>query len=346
MRFALIAAMLAGPCAAAPALTAIQDTLYKADGTRFNGVAQIEWKSFQAADGSEVPQQMLTVKIVSGQLRVSLVPNLNASRPTTYTVKFNSDGRTQFVEYWVVPESTTPLRLQNVRTTPQIGAITDISPTTISHVVGLQSELEVRPAKGDGFAPARAAVINPSGALDAALGNPEDCVRVDGTSGPCGGSGGGPVYIDGETPAGAIDGVNKQFTIQSAPSPVASLHLFRNGMLLRQGFGYTISGSVITMNDESTPVPGDELQAWYRLPGTNSDPAPIHDNATPAGFVDGSNPVFSLETMPSPASSLQVFRNGLLMKAGVDYVLTGSSVTFLPGAIPQPGDILQTTYRY
>ena len=124
MRFALIAALLAARCAAAPALTTIQDVLYKADGARFEGVAQIEWKSFQAADGTEVPQQSLNVRVVAGNLRVALVPTSNAAKPLTYTVKFNSDGRTQFMEYWSVAPSASPVRLKDVRTQPVAGNIT------------------------------------------------------------------------------------------------------------------------------------------------------------------------------------------------------------------------------
>src|SRR5688572_15945919 len=115
MRFALIAALLVGRCAGAPALTTIQDTLYKADGTRFEGVAQIEWKSFQATDGSEIPQQTLNVKEIAGNLRVALVPTRDAVKPTAYTVKFNSNGKTQFVEFWSIPPSTAKLRLKDVR---------------------------------------------------------------------------------------------------------------------------------------------------------------------------------------------------------------------------------------
>src|SRR3954454_10877997 len=156
MRFALIAVLLAGPCAAAPALTTIQDTLYKADGTRFDGVAQIEWKSFRAADGSEIPQQTLSVKVVAGSFRIALVPTANAAKPTTYTVKFNSDGRTQFTEFWSVPVSPTPLRLKDVRTQQQTGDITDGSPAAISDITGLRAELDVRPSKGSAFANSRA----------------------------------------------------------------------------------------------------------------------------------------------------------------------------------------------
>ena len=63
---------------AAPFLTTIQDTLYKADGTRFNGVAFIEWKSFQTADSTQIATHSVTVIIVNGQLRVRLVPTIAA----------------------------------------------------------------------------------------------------------------------------------------------------------------------------------------------------------------------------------------------------------------------------
>lgn len=345
MRFALIAVLLAGPCAAAPALTTVQDTLYKADGSRFEGVAQIEWKSFRAADGSEIPQQMLAVKIVAGSLRVALVPTANAAKPTTYTVKFNSDGRVQFVEYWSIPQSPTPLRLKDVRAQQQAGDITDGAPAAISDIAGLRAELDVRPSKGSAFANSRAAVINASGTIDGAIGNSGDCIHVDGTSGPCGSTGTSVVFVDGATPTGAINGTNASFTLASAPSPATSLNLFRNGLLLRQSVDYTISGSTVTMASGSIPASGDVVQAWYRLAGTGTPTVLFNENETPTGVVDGSNGAFSLQATPSPAVSLQLFRNGMLQKAGVDYMLSTNVITFAAGAQPRPGDVLQAYYR-
>ena len=218
-RFALTFALLlaAQNASAAPALTTIIDTLYKADGSRFEGVAQIEWRSFQTADGSEIPQQTLTVKVVSGSLRVALAPTANAVKPVLYTVKFNSDGRTQFIEYWSVPASAVPLRLKDVRSQNQAGSITNGGAATINDVTGLRAELDVRPSKGNGYAATRAAVINASGNLDGALGNAADCVRVDGTSGPCGGSGADLVFVDAETPGGTVNGSNTAFTSAVLP---------------------------------------------------------------------------------------------------------------------------------
>jgi hypothetical protein len=344
MRFALIAVLAAVRIAtAAPELTLIQDTLYKADGTRFDGVAQIEWKSFQSADGSEVPQQSISVKIVLGQLRVSLVPTTNASKPVSYAVKFNSDGRTQFIEYWAVPPSSSKLRLKDVRTQPVAGALTSGS-AVISDITGLRTELDVRPSKGEAFLASRTAVINTSGSLDGAIGNPGDCVRVDGTSGPCGDTS-SLVFVDSENPAGAMDGSNRVFTLALVPAHPGSLHLFHNGLLLKQGDAYTLAGSIITMASSLPPQAGDILQAWYRLASPGMDTVQFSESETPSGVVDGANNTFVLQSAPLPALSLQLFRNGLLQKAGSDFTLNGSTVTFVPEAIPQPQDILQASYR-
>ena len=74
-RLICAAAALASLAAGAPTLTTIQDVLYKADGTRFNGTLTISWNSFQSADNSDIVTQMTTVKVLDGNLRVQLVPS-------------------------------------------------------------------------------------------------------------------------------------------------------------------------------------------------------------------------------------------------------------------------------
>ncbi len=70
------------------------------------------------------------------------------------------------------------------------------------------------------------------------------------------------------------------------------------------------------------------------------------DDETLTGIVNGSNAVFTLAKVPSPASSLKVYRNGLRQKVGLDYNLNSATVTFVTLAIPQQGDILTADYRY
>jgi hypothetical protein len=107
--------LLAAAAMATPPLTTIQDVIYKADGTAFNGMLTISWNSFEATDTSAIATQVLTVKVVDGVLRVKLVPNITANPPVYYTVVYNSEGRVQFTENWAVPASALALRLRDVR---------------------------------------------------------------------------------------------------------------------------------------------------------------------------------------------------------------------------------------
>ena len=586
--------------AAAPSLTTIQDTLYRADGTRFNGVAFIEWRTFEAADTSNVPAQTITARITEGVLRVALIPTTNATPSAYYRVRFNADGRTEFVEHWAVPPSGTALRLRNVRIPgPLSVGTTPVPPVNtailITDVAGLRDELDNRPAKGSGFTPGRVTVANSEGELDGVAGAVQDCVRVDGTSGPCGigraadlvtgrvtvvnangelasvagattdcvrpdgttgpcgvakaataangrlallnasgelatvagtltdcvrpdgttgpcgiakaataangrlallnasgelatvagaltdcvrpdgttgacglnkaagfttgrvttvnatgelasvdgaltdcvrpdgttgpcglnkaagfttgrvttvnatgelasvngsitecvrpdgttgpcglpkatgftngrvtlvnGNGelasvggaptdcvradgstgpcaGGIGFVDGETPAGAIDGVNVTFTLATAPAPATSLRFYRNGLLLTPGADYTLVGSVVTLSTESTPQLEDILLAHYRIVEPSAPGANYADPETPTGVVDGINPTFTISRTPAPIGSLQVYRNGLLMKPGLDYTAAANTITFLAGAVPQRFDVLLVMYRF
>ncbi len=261
--------------AAQPALTTIQDTLYRADGTRFSGTMFIRYSSFLAGDATNIATANLTLPIVNGTLRVRLVPTTTASAGAQYTVTYNSQGIDQFTEIWAVPPSTVSLRVRDVRVSSGtiVGPPPIITPIQITDVVGLSSELSVRPMKGVGFGIGRAAVINSAGQIDAAAGSLGDCVRVDGSSGPCGsgGSVGGSSFADGETPTGAVNGSNTVFTLTASPSPASSLALYRNGLLMRPGTDYQLSGNTVTFFLASVPQTGDLLAAYYRF-ANPSDP--------------------------------------------------------------------------
>lgn len=347
---ALFSCMIA---AGAPPLTTVQDVLYKADGTKFEGIATISWQSFQAVDGSSIAAKTITANIVNGFIQVRLVPTTNAITPSSYTVVYNSDGKAQFAENWIVPPSNVPVRIRDVRIgapgSVVGGSVVPPAPSTtvqISDVLGLSAALNVRPSLGTGYTPSRAAVINSAGAIDAALGNLTDCVHVDGSAGPCGsgGSGSQGVFVDGETPAGTVDGSNPNFVLALAPNPPASLQLFRNGVLQRPGTEYTLNGTGIAFAAGKAPLPGDNLLASYRV-GVNIPGVLFVDSEVPTGTIDAVNLVFVLSRVPSPPESLAVYRNGLRLKANVDYTLSGASILFQPGLAPQVGDLLQASYR-
>jgi hypothetical protein len=82
------------------------------------------------------------------------------------------------------------------------------------------------------------------------------------------------------------------------------------------------------------------------LPGGVAVPN-FADAETPSGTIDGSNAAFTLAHSPSPAGSLQLFKNGRVMfPAGVDYTLSGGTITYTSGSKPQTGDVHIAWYRY
>jgi hypothetical protein len=336
---------LSSKLGATPPLTTISDTLFNADGTYFNGVIVVSWPNFEASDTSNVAAASQTVTINNGILYVQLVPTTTANTAAVYTVQFNSFGVTQYGEAWAVAPSAIPLRVRDVLLAP--GSVTGSAPavvTTISiaDVTGLQSALNLRPPEGTSFGISRSAIIDATGAIDAATGNLSDCMHVDGTSGPC--SSVSTTFVDAEVPQGTIDGSNASFTLANVPNPPASLALFRNGLLLTQGGDYTLSSSTITFLTGAVPQPNDVLLASYRLsviiPGVG-----FVDQETPTGTIDGVNAVFTLSQTPSPSTSLAVYRNGLRMSPAIDYTLSGTAITFMTASVPQPTDTLSCSYR-
>lgn len=73
------------------------------------------------------------------------------------------------------------------------------------------------------------------------------------------------MFVDNETPTGAIDGVNTTYTLAHAPDPTSSLMMWINGTYLQQGVDYTISGNIITMTSPlSALFAGLPFTAFYR----------------------------------------------------------------------------------
>ncbi len=318
-----LALLMAGTAMAQPALTSIQDILYRADGTRFTGTMFIRYNSFLAGDTSNIATANLTLPIVNGVLRVQLVPTTTATAGAQYSVTYNSQGIDQFTEVWAVAPSSSPLRVRDVRVSSGtvIGPPPVISPVQIGDVTGLANELSVRLTKGIGFSIGRAAVINEAGQVDAVSGNLGDCVKVDGSSGPCGtgGGGGGGSFVDAEVPAGTVNGSNAVFTLTSAPSPSASLNLYRNGLLMRQGTDYQLSTRTITFFVASVPQSGDLLVASYRFANPND---PLSSLASPQVICSSTGSTTS----------------------GITLVELGSCT--IPGGLMGAGDRIEIQYQY
>ena len=313
--------------AGAPAqntLTAIQDTVYNADGTLFNGTIIVTWNGFTAPSGGTIAPHSTSAQIYNGVLSILLVPTTTASAGAYYLATYNSsDGTTTWTETWQVPPSTTPLTLNQVRV-PQTGSGSSSGssgnsggsitlPIPISDVTNLSTTL--------------ASLSSSLSTLTTQVSN----LTVT------------PVFVDGETPGGAINGSNQTFTLANSPSPATSLDLYRNGLVQSVGVDYTISGSTITFLQVATPQSGDILQAFYRAAGIGPA-ASFSDDESPAGTENGVNTTFTLSFAPNPALSLRLYRNGILLKQGTDYLLAAATITF--ATAPQATDVLVSYYRH
>jgi hypothetical protein len=65
----------------------------------------------------------------------------------------------------------------------------------------------------------------------------------------------------------------------------------------------------------------------------------------PAGIINGSNTTFSLSAAPNPSVSLLLAKNGVVLEPGVNFTLSGTTITFLMGSIPQTNDTLIAWYN-
>ena len=332
-RLVVIATVVTGIAAAQPALTNIQDVLYRADGTRFTGTMQITYQSFSGGDTSNIATANLTLQIVNGSLRTRLVPTTNASAGAQYNITYNAAGISQFTETWAVPPSTNILRVRDVRIASGsvIGPPPVVSPVQIGDVIGLANELEVRPMHGVGYTLGRTAVINGAGQIDGAAGSLSDCVHVDGSSGPCGsggGSGVGGAFADGEIPTGSINGTNTVFALTHTPDPAGSLTLYRNGLRMTNGVDYTLSASTVTFFVTSRPQTGDQLAASYRFAdpgnplGTLSSPQVV---CSSVGASTSSITITQLATCTVPAG---VLGSGDRLEIRFQLVHTGTAQGF------------------
>lgn len=226
-----------------PVLTKIQDVVYLADGSRFNGLAFIDWKSFDTQNGSVIGKNSKVVRIVDGVLQVQLAPTTDKNN-TYYSIKFSSGGRILFTEVWAVSPSAASLKLRDVR-----------------------------------------AVLLPGGFVSA------PSIVGGGNSGGVAGQLGTGAFVDSETPSGLINGSNLVFTLGGTPNPATSLELYRNGIRLSPTVDYTLTTNTITFVSGAQPQPNDVLRATYRTGVFATDPhnllSDLHPDTVAEAVVRG-----------------------------------------------------------
>lgn len=227
----------------------------------------------------------------------------------------------------------------------------------MSRIIGLATELASRKPFGPTQATNRTVFLNEFGLLDTVLGDEGDCVRVDGTATPCGtggGGGGGSVFsVFGRTGTVTAHTGDYQFSQIGGTAATGQLPSAAGDV---QGAYSALSVRAIQGRCVSVTAPTDQQflrwsgtsACWepYTVTGGGGSSISFADHEVPTGTVNGVNAVFALARTPAPTSSLNLFRNGILQRAAADFNLSGSTVTFVTGGLPQPGDLLEANYRY
>lgn len=344
----ILVSILSAICAFAQTstLSQIQDTVYTSTGAPFNGTVVITWTGTASTSGT-APFNT-SVKISNGVLSVLLAPSTNITPVAYYQAVYNSDdGLTTWTETWAVPPSATPLTLSQVRVTNTSGSGsgsgsggTTSGQIQIGDVVGLSSDLSA-------INSSLAALNSLAQGLNLLISNLTNTVTnlSNTVSSLASGSSTNANFVDDETPGGTVNGVNTVFTLANTPAEPTELLLYRNGILQANGTDYTLSGATITFYGSEPPQTGDELVAYYRIPGTGT-PSNFVDDESPTGTIDGMNMTFVLANTPNPATSLKLFKNGTLLAQNVDYTLSNQTITFTnTEATPEPGDSICAYYR-
>lgn len=134
------------------------------------------------------------------------------------------------------------------------------------------------------------------------------------------------------------------------PASIGRLFLFVNGTTGGHNLIVQVTGAPGTT---VTIPPSLGVVALYsdgtnvtQLTATGAIGAPnFADQETPSGSINSSNTAFTLANAPSPAGSLLLVQNGLVLKGGgVDYTLSGANITMVTA--PATGDDLAAWYRH
>jgi hypothetical protein len=118
--------------------TAVQDTVYHADGTLATGTILVSWPAFATVTGNTVAAGNLNVTIGSnGQVTMNLAPNVGATPAGTYyTAVYHLNDGTVSKEYWNIPNvSSTSVAAIRSLIMPASIAVQTITATQVSSML-------------------------------------------------------------------------------------------------------------------------------------------------------------------------------------------------------------------
>lgn len=108
----------------------------------------------------------------------------------------------------------------------------------------------------------------------------------------------------------------------------------------------TGTGADLTLaNEASILLFYDVDQGFWKVVGGTGGGGAVSYQEVPAGTVNGTNAVFGpLTYLPTDDNSVLVFVNGVARVLGTEFTVSGGTITFQPGFIPQPAQSVYVWY--
>ena len=115
----MLLSLMSAASVAQVSTTQVADTVYHANGTPASGTVLISWADFTTAAGQAIAGGSTSAVIgANGALSVNLTPNSGAIPiGSYYTAVLHLDDGSLNHEYWVVPASSTPVKISAIEST-------------------------------------------------------------------------------------------------------------------------------------------------------------------------------------------------------------------------------------
>jgi hypothetical protein len=326
----LTVTLLVAASLCAQSLTHIRDTIHEPDGTLFSGVVDV---TPTPSESNAAPTPM---NIYAGLLDVSLIAG------TSYSVEYYTEGSDAplWTEIWQVPVSSSTLVVADVlqpaansapATSPQIAtlpiSINEVAtlPGILGYINQSLASLNTSVSSVQSLPPTVSALNNTVSSLSGSVNSLSTQQNLQTSSLSALGSNVGSL-------SGNLTTIGSQLATVAAS--VSSI----------QGFTAQNSNDIASLK---TAVATLTSQMTALLQATSDGGSTTFvDGENPSGTIDGTNLTFLLTNSPSPSSSLQLWKNGVLLAQPNDFTLVGSAITFVSAAVPFPGDVLFARYHH
>ncbi len=326
--------------------TTVSGSLTESDGSPFIGTLQLGY--VPSSLGASIDPQPASIQIDNGFLYILLLPTTDVGSYylATYT---SSSGVVVRREEWQIPISTAPVTPSSVVVPGSTGNIPPTSttaqtatlPISISEVSSLSSDLASINNSVASISNSLLPVQSTLPTLNTQLSSLQSSITS----------------LSGQSASQSTTLSSVNTNISALSASVASMQTQFGALSTTVN---SLSTASATNSTDLATLKGTVNALITTVNGLNqlalslqssivaiTQPARFVDAEVPQGTTDGSNLIFSLQQSPAPASSLSLYKNGLLLKQSSDYELNGSTIKFATtGLTPQISDALSASYRY